>query len=218
MVLHDAVLHHFLLGRLTKPPTSKSSCYNYGEWTRGLAARVVARARQLGHRPALFRVSDAANAWPETSRAVVVHNPAAAAMVRRHAPDTRVVEIPHLFEEPPLPVSAAVLRWRAGAWAFRAGAFLFGVFGYLRESKRLFSVLDAFASCARRRARLADGGGAVRLERPRARYGALLAAAPELCASPICPRRSSGPRPRRWMPVSICAIRRRGKPPASRSG
>jgi len=25
------------------------------------------------------------------------------------------------------------------------GAFLFGVFGYLRESKRLFNVLDAFA-------------------------------------------------------------------------
>ena len=39
------------------------------------------------------------------SRVVVVHNPAAAAVVRKHAPDARVVEIPHLFPRPALPVS-----------------------------------------------------------------------------------------------------------------
>ena len=79
----------------------------------------------------------------ERARAVVVHNPAAARTVREHAPAARVVEIPHLFQPPaPLPGEAEVARYRPRL-GVEPGAFLFGVFGYLRESKRLPAVLEA---------------------------------------------------------------------------
>jgi glycosyltransferase involved in cell wall biosynthesis len=56
-----------------------------------------------------------------------------------------VVEIPHLFAPPrELPGGAEAMRWRQ-ALGVDPAAFLFGVFGYLRESKRLVTVLDAFA-------------------------------------------------------------------------
>jgi glycosyltransferase involved in cell wall biosynthesis len=79
----------------------------------------------------------------ESARAVVVHNPAAAAAVAKHAAGARVVEIPHLFAPPPLPGEAKVLRYRAGL-GVEPGTFLFGVFGFLRESKRVAAVLEAF--------------------------------------------------------------------------
>jgi glycosyltransferase involved in cell wall biosynthesis len=84
----------------------------------------------------------------EKARAVVVHNPAAARAVTRHAPDARVVEIPHLFAMPEVPGGAEVLRFRQRL-GVKPGAFLFGVFGYLRESKRLAAVLDAFSAVER---------------------------------------------------------------------
>jgi glycosyltransferase involved in cell wall biosynthesis len=74
---------------------------------------------------------------------VVVHNPAAARTVREHVPDARVVEIPHLFAAPPLPSVVDTLRYRE-TLGVEPGTFLFGVFGYLRESKRLDSLLHAF--------------------------------------------------------------------------
>jgi glycosyltransferase involved in cell wall biosynthesis len=79
----------------------------------------------------------------ERSLAIIVHNPAAAAMVRRHAPGAMVVEMPHLFDPPALPpvFEAADLRERLGV---PQTSFLFGVFGHLRESKRLASVFRAF--------------------------------------------------------------------------
>ena len=88
----------------------------------------------------------------EGARAVIVHNPAAARAVSDHAPSARVVEIPHLFDPPALPDAVQVLRWRA-AHGVPLDAFLFGVFGFLRESKRLFSVLDAFTRLRREQPR-----------------------------------------------------------------
>jgi hypothetical protein len=65
--------------------------------------------------------------------------------VKEHAAGARVVEIPHLFAPPPLPGAAEVLRYRQQI-GLDPGAFVFGVFGYLRESKRLPSVMQAFES------------------------------------------------------------------------
>jgi glycosyltransferase involved in cell wall biosynthesis len=146
VVLHDAALNHFFLGQLSETEYVDEFVYNYGEWNRGLG-RELWRARggsaadeRYFRYPMLKRVA-------ERSVAVVVHNPAAAAAVREHVPGARVVEIPHLFAPPQLPDEATVLRYRATLGSnpgVEPGAFLFGVFGYLRESKRVAAVLEAF--------------------------------------------------------------------------
>lgn len=147
VVLHDAVLHHCFLGSLTERQYIEEFIYNYGAWHAGLARSLwAARARSATdpryfEYPMLRRIA-------ETARAIIVHNPAAAAMVRTHAPGAVVREIPHLFVNPALPPVYEVERLRAKLGVKRP-AFLFGVFGHLRESKRLLPVLRAFASVRR---------------------------------------------------------------------
>ena len=144
VVLHDAVLHHFLLGQLERDAYIEEFVYNYGGWNRGLAANLwLARSGSAADNryfqfAMLKRVA-------EMSRAVIVHNPAAAQAVRDHAAHTPVIEIPHFFEMPELPSEAEVARYRIRA-GFGPGDFVFGVFGYLRESKRLVSILEAFGA------------------------------------------------------------------------
>jgi glycosyltransferase involved in cell wall biosynthesis len=77
-----------------------------------------------------------------------VHNPAAARMVQEHAPRSRVLEIPLLFAPPHLPPESEVLRFRHGM-GLPPHVFVFGVFGYLRESKRVLAVLRAFGEVRR---------------------------------------------------------------------
>jgi glycosyltransferase involved in cell wall biosynthesis len=72
-------------------------------------------------------------------------------MVREHAAHARVIEIPHLFCAPEMPGEAEVLRYREEL-GFGRASFVFGVFGYLRESKRVAAVLEAFARLRRERA------------------------------------------------------------------
>jgi glycosyltransferase involved in cell wall biosynthesis len=153
VTLHDAVLHHFLLGQLGEPSYVEEFVYNYGEWNRGLAGELWrgraasgADSRYFGY-PMLRRVV-------ERARAVVVHNPAAARAVKEHAPDARVVEIPHLFQAPELAGDGAVARYRQRL-GIPPWTFLFGVFGYLRESKRLATVLEVFAELRRENPRTA---------------------------------------------------------------
>ncbi len=80
----------------------------------------------------------------ECSRAVIVHNAGAAGLVLKHAPQTNIVTIPHLFDPPPAidPVSPLEFRRTLG---IPLDSYLFGVFGFLRESKRLLRVLEVFA-------------------------------------------------------------------------
>jgi len=142
VVLHDAVLHHFLLGQLNETEYMEEFVYNYGEWNRSLASdlwrgRASSGADERYFRyPMLRRVA-------ERARAVVVHNPGAARAVLEHAPAARVVEIPHLFAPPPIPGIAEALRYRQRI-GIPQRSFVFAVFGYLRESKRLHTVLEAF--------------------------------------------------------------------------
>src|SRR5262249_41101699 len=123
--------------------------FNYGEWSRGLARELWrGRAasgmdRRYYEYPLLRRVA-------ERSRAVIVHNPAAAQAVREHAPRASVIEIPHLFSPPPLPSGGEVIRYRQSL-GIPQTAFLFGLFGYLRESKRVHSVLQVFERVRRER-------------------------------------------------------------------
>jgi glycosyltransferase involved in cell wall biosynthesis len=141
-VLHDAVLQHFLLGTLDERGYCEEFVYNYGEWTRGLAAdlwsnraRSAADPRYFDY-PMLKRITS-------SLRAVIVHNPAAARIVARHAPAARVFEIPHFFVPPPeLPEPVDTLRFRSTLGLGRR-TLLVGVFGHLRETKRVPLLLRA---------------------------------------------------------------------------
>jgi glycosyltransferase involved in cell wall biosynthesis len=79
----------------------------------------------------------------EAARAVIVHNPAAAAAVRRHA-SVVIKQIPHIFSPPALPHAASVEALR-NELGLGAGAFLFAIMGHLRETKRLLPILKTFS-------------------------------------------------------------------------
>jgi glycosyltransferase involved in cell wall biosynthesis len=141
VVLHDSVLQHFFLGRLTAQQYVDEFIFNYGEWTRSLGETLWTDRARSAADPRYF-------AWPmlkriaTTARAVIVHNPAAVAIVRRHAPAACIVEIPHLFVKPETPSEVDTLRFRAGL-GLGPRTLLAGVFGHQRESKRLPVVLRA---------------------------------------------------------------------------
>jgi len=149
VVLHDAVLHHFLLGHLDEPRYVEEFVYNYGEWHRPLA-RELWRGRAASGADARYFDFPMLRRVVERARAVVVHNPEAARIAAAagngHCP---IVEIPHLFQPPePPPTESQAERYRQRL-GLEPGAYLFGVFGYLRESKRLSAALDAFARLRR---------------------------------------------------------------------
>ncbi len=134
-VLHDAVLQHFLLGVLDERGYGQEFVYNYGEWTRGLAGELWNNRARSASDPRYFQFQ-MLKRIAATSRAVIVHNPAAASIAARHAPDARIFEIPHLFVPPELPDSVDTLRFRS-TLGLGPRTLLVGVFGHLRESKRV---------------------------------------------------------------------------------
>lgn len=140
VVLHDAVLHHFLLGALSREQYIDEFTYNYGVWRRHFAEALWEERGASGSDiryfdfPMLRRIV-------ESSKAVIVHNPGAAAMAQAHgAADIHVV--PHFVECETIPDGAAAdFRAKRG---ISPHVTLFGILGYLRESKRLVPSIDAF--------------------------------------------------------------------------
>jgi len=142
VVLHDAVMHHFFLGALTHEEYLAEFEYCYGRWHRGASQDLWAGRGRSASDARYFR-------WPmlrriaERAEAVIVHTAAARDAVLCEAPGANVAIIPHL----PLPVPPVdpveVERWRH-ARGIRPSHTLFGVLGYLRESKRVMNVLRAF--------------------------------------------------------------------------
>jgi glycosyltransferase involved in cell wall biosynthesis len=131
VVLHDALLQHLFMGALDEAAYADEFVFNYGEWSRDLALDLWRGKAGSGLRPAYYQYP-MLKRLAERSLAVIVHNPAAARIVRRHAPQAAVIEIPHLFT-PPRRVKP-----------LRLAPFVFGIFGYLRESKRVTTALRAF--------------------------------------------------------------------------
>ena len=141
VVLHDALLHHMMLGSLSREQYIEEFVYNYGEWTRGLAQSLWGGRSRSAADPQYFRYS-MLKRLAERSRALIVHNPAAAAIVRSHHATAKVHEIPHLLiPQPPVDVVEAE---RLRQMLCPAGILL-GVFGHLRESKRVLPLLRLFA-------------------------------------------------------------------------
>jgi len=148
VVLHDAVLNHFFLGKFGSEEYIAEFVHNYGGWTEDLARRLWAgRARSaadplyFGY-PMLRRIV-------EGSVAVVVHNARAARLAGEHGA-RGVHRIPHLFEQRALPPEHEVIRLR-GRLGVRPSEALFAVFGHLRETKGLSTTLRTFARARRDR-------------------------------------------------------------------
>jgi len=165
VVLHDAVLQHLFLGSLTEGEYVDEFVYNYGEWHRDRGHQLWRERASSATDERYFRYA-MLKRIATTSLAVIVHNPGAADLVRQHAPEAPIVTIPHLFDPPapvlsPDPVAAIDFRRALG---IPIDGYLFGSFGYQRESKRLLPVLETFV-----RLRLAFP------EETRARIGMLVA-------------------------------------------
>jgi glycosyltransferase involved in cell wall biosynthesis len=142
VVLHDAVLHHFFLGSLAEPEYVSEFVYNYGAWAADHARTLWAHRATSASDPVFFQFA-MLRRIAESARAVVVHNPAARGIVRAHAPKAKVYIVPHIFEPPPEPSGAEVERLRQ-RYGLSPSTTLFGVFGHMRDSKRIGSVLRAF--------------------------------------------------------------------------
>ena len=163
VVLHDAVLMHLQLSMAADENAfAEEFVYNYGGWHEDFARRLWRERGRSGADAEYFR-------WPmlkrlaESAEALIVHNPGAAERVRQHAPRARVVEIPHLaFDADARAERIGELRrrWRAGM-----STYVFGVFGHLRESKRLLPILRTFAVVGDARLVLAGPAQSEALER-----------------------------------------------------
>jgi glycosyltransferase involved in cell wall biosynthesis len=140
VVLHDAVLHHFQLGRLTRDEYIAEFVYNYGEWKRPLAEELWDGRSSSGINPRYFQFP-LIRRVVERSKAVIVHNPGAAEIVKAHG-GVNVYVIPHFFEPAPVDIAAAAYFRQQGG--IPQAAKLFGIFGYLRETKRIASSITAF--------------------------------------------------------------------------
>jgi hypothetical protein len=142
IVLHDAVLHHFMLGTLTHDQYIAEWIYNYGEWQRDLGEELW-RSRSRSAFDARYFEFPMLRRILERSRAVIVHNPGAAAIARTEGA-TNLTIIPHFCEfSDGAPSVPELVRFREGL-GFAAGDTLFGIFGYLREPKRVLACVGAF--------------------------------------------------------------------------
>ena len=217
VVLHDAVLQHLLLGMLDANEYVEEFVYNYGETSRELGRELWEQRARSGAdvryfaRPMLKRIATA-------SRAIIVHNPAAAALVREHAPHAQVFEIPHLFQQPALPSPEETARFRA-ALGLKPETLLIGTFGHQRETKRLAVVLRAFQRALSEMASMpaswspeSSSPAPSKMRSPRC-FGIRMSFEPGTCPSLSC-----GATPRPPMSASTCAIHLRRRLQELQSG
>jgi len=141
VVLHDAVLHHLMLGTLSATEYLAEWVYNYGEWRRDLGEELWRERARSSSDPRYFEFPMLRRIL-ERSLCAIVHNPGAAAIAR--AQGAKHVEIvPHFCEWKAAPETADLARFRQRI-GVEQGAALFGVFGYLREPKRVLPCIHAF--------------------------------------------------------------------------
>lgn len=144
VLLHDALLHHLLLGLLEEEAYLEEFTANYGAWTLDLARQLWKGRAQAMSNPLYFRYP-LLRSLSRASLGMVVHSAAAAGAVRAHCPDAAILEIPHLNLEDPAMSPSAVERerFRREHLDVSRGEFLLGVYGHLRETKRLASIVAA---------------------------------------------------------------------------
>jgi glycosyltransferase involved in cell wall biosynthesis len=148
VLLHDANLHHYYLGARGREGYLREFCRQYGGWYRSFAEQLWNERARSASDPRYFEYAMLASIV-RASDAVLVHNPEARSRVLAQAPGANVEIIPHYYRRPPESEAWRVEKIRADL-GLTAIDTLFGVFGHLRESKRVLAVLRAF-ECARRR-------------------------------------------------------------------
>ncbi len=141
VVLHDAVLHHFMLGALSREHYLAEWIYNYGEWRRDLGEELWRERARASFDPRYFRFPMLRRIL-ERSLGIIVHNPGAAAIVSAEG-GRNVTIIPHFCELKGGPETPETARFRERV-GIGQGITLFGIFGYLREPKRVLPCIHAF--------------------------------------------------------------------------
>lgn len=139
--LHDAVLHHFLLGRLGREEYLAEHELNGGLWARATAERLWERRSQCTVDEDFFRYP-LLKRVVEASEAVIVHNPAARRRVEESGARAQVYDVPH-YVDPPQEADAAGVRAVRERLEVPAGGVLIASFGYQRPTKRLRSLARA---------------------------------------------------------------------------
>lgn len=152
VLLHDASLHHFYLGTLGREAYIERFASEYGVWARGLAKTLWENRSRSAADPRYFEYGMLGEVVTR-ARAVIVHNEHSASLARRAGAAAAAVHvIPHLLLPMPAVPQLDVERLRIErGWQ---GRFVFGVFGHLRESKRLASILRAFHQARQTHSRL----------------------------------------------------------------
>jgi glycosyltransferase involved in cell wall biosynthesis len=147
VVLHDAVLQHFLLGTLPHAAYMREWILNYGVWRQDLGEELWRERAKAAVDPRYFQFP-MLRRIAERSIAVIVHNPGAAAMAQAHGA-RRIFIIPHFFESSLFESgegaidAAETIRFRERL-GIDPAASLFGIFGFLRETKRVPACIAAF--------------------------------------------------------------------------
>ncbi|MBL8175917.1 MAG: glycosyltransferase [Bryobacterales bacterium] len=147
-LLHDANLHHFYLGMLSREQYIGEFTRQYGDWYSAFAEQAWEQRAVSGADPRYFRFPMLGEVAARATR-IVVHNRAAQRLVASHGGAGKSVIIPHLVTPPPEVPAFETLHLRH-CHALTGRTYLLAVFGHLRESKRLGPVLRAFRQARRR--------------------------------------------------------------------
>ena len=161
VVLHEPMLHHFMLEMLqagwTPGDYSRELDYNYGVHRDGVEETVDGDGTEQSRfrYPMLQRVID-------SSFGVIVHSDFAAGEVLGHRPPGPVKEVsmPYIPDPETVGLTRGEARRRLG---LNEDTFLVGTFGFVNPTKRIESILDALAGLLVEapEARLAVVGGHV---------------------------------------------------------
>jgi glycosyltransferase involved in cell wall biosynthesis len=134
-------LQHLMLGTLSHEEYIKEWVHNYGVWRRELGEELWDGRGKSAVDPRYFQFA-MLRSGVERSRGVIVHNPGAAVMARAHGA-TKVFTIPHFFDSEEGPGDSEAMAFRQGM-GIDPAVRLFGIFGFLRETKRVPACMTAF--------------------------------------------------------------------------
>ncbi len=221
-MLHDATLNHLFLGTLDQSRLRGRVRLQL----RGIRTAVWPRTCVDQPEPArppsrcYFECSHAeAPEWRRLARDDCPQIPGLCALFTPIDPKARVVELPHLFVPPAAPALVDTLRFRTQL-GLGPRTLLAGVFGHLRESKRLCAILRAMERVWNTGAdvKLLVQGAFASSDLERAIDAATRKQSTHSAHRPSCGAGllALGPPPPRCV-TSICASRPLpGRPPASR--